>query len=368
MRLLVINWQDRTHPQAGGAEVHLHEIFGRIAQQGHHVTLLCCHYKGAKHYETLDGIRIVRVGARATFNYVVPLWWVLIGRKRGYDLVVDDINKLPFFTPMYVGVPKLAIVHHLFADTIFSEVGKAAGTYVQWFEQRIPQVYKNTPICVVSTSTKTECTELGLPEKSLHVIHNGIDHSQYPMRIADKATQPTAVYFGRLKRYKSVDHIIRAMSIVVDQLPNAQLRILGTGDQSESLKSLTRELGLQNNIHFSGYVTDTQKLESLSSAHVAVNSSVKEGWGITNLEANACGTPVISANVPGLRDSVLADRSGQLYPYGNVERLAELMLQVLSDATLRVRLSEGALEWAKKFSWDSSANQMLDLCRRIANS
>ena len=124
MRLLIFNWQDRTHPQAGGAEVHLHEIFGRIVRMGHDVTLVCCRHPDAKKKEVVDGIKVVRVGARPFFNYVVPLWWMKNGRKLDPDLVIDDINKIPFFTPLFIKMkPMLSIIHHFFGDSMFSVGG-----------------------------------------------------------------------------------------------------------------------------------------------------------------------------------------------------------------------------------------------------
>jgi glycosyltransferase involved in cell wall biosynthesis len=93
---------------------------------------------------------------------------------------------------------------------------------------------------------------------------------------------------------------------------------------------------------------------------------MKEGWGITTIEANACGTPVIAADVPGLRDAVAAGQSGLLYPFGNIEMLADRIAAVIEDSILRQQLSEGAVRWAQRFSWDKSAEQMLKLCERVS--
>ena len=70
MRILLVNWQDRENPQAGGAEIHLHEIFGRIAGAGHAVTLLCSGWAGAPTRVTLDGMDVHRVGTRYTFPFL----------------------------------------------------------------------------------------------------------------------------------------------------------------------------------------------------------------------------------------------------------------------------------------------------------
>lgn len=368
MRILVMNWQDRTHPQSGGAEVHLHEIFGRIARMGHEVSLLCCAHGTAPSYEVLDDIHIYRIGNRPTFNYHVPLWWKRYGQSMKVDIVIDDINKIPFMTPLFVKQPVLAVIHHFFGRAIFNEVGWLAGTYVKLFEDRIGNIYRSTPVCTVSDSTRTECLERGFPAANVAVIHNAIDHRHYPMRVGAKSEHPRVVYFGRLKKYKSVDHIIKAMAIVRETLPEAHLDIMGTGDERTELERLVDFHDMAEAVTFHGFVSDAEKVRLLSAAHVMVNSSVKEGWGITNIEANACGTPVISANVPGLRDSVRDGLSGLLYPYGNIEQLAQLLTRVLVDHPERTRLSEGAVAWASTFTWERSAREMLDLCEQTITS
>jgi len=365
MRLLVLNWQDRTHPQAGGAEVHLHEIFSRMVERGHEVTLYCCSYPGAAATETLDGINVIRHGSRSTFNWTVRRMYMRRFAKERFDIVIDDINKIPFFTPRFVQRPLLAVVHHFFGDSIFNEAGRLAGTYVKYFEDKIGRVYNNTPVCVVSDSTRKECIDRGLLAENITIIHNAIDHTKFPMRVGTKDARPTIVYVGRLKKYKSIDHLIRAVAIVAKTLPTVRLNVLGTGDGRAELERLATSLGLQDHIHFLGFVSDAQKVESLSQAHVVANPSVKEGWGITNIEANACGTPVVSADVPGLRDSVRDGESGLLYPYGNIELLAAHLLRVLVDRNERERLSQGALRWASTFTWERSSREMQDLCERV---
>lgn len=364
MKIVIFNWQDRTHPQAGGAETHLHEIFGRMVKRGHSVTLVACDYDGAPSEEVIDGITVIRIGSRATYNFALPIWWQRHGRECGFDLVVDDINKIPVFSPLFVDVPVLALIHHLFGSSIFSEAGAVAGSYVWLAERLIPRVYHDTPLAVVSESTRRECIEAGLAERNLDIVYNGVDIEHFPMRVCEKNEKPTVAYFGRLKRYKSVDHVVRAMKIVVQQLPSARLEILGRGDDEPRLRTLVAETGLANHVTFHGFVNDETKVRLLSKAHVVVNPSKKEGWGITNLEANACGTPVISADSPGLRDSVNNGVSGLLYPYGDIEVLAQRIMSVITDANLSSTLCKGSVEWARQFSWDRSSIEMEAVCRR----
>lgn len=365
MNILVLNWQDITNPFGGGAEVHLHEIFSRVAARGHTVTLYCCTHGTAPAEEVIDGIRIIREGSRSLFNYYVPLRYFSRFRHEGYDIVVDDINKIPFYTPLYVREPLLAVAHHFFGTSIFREAGYAAGSYVYTAEKAVDLVYKKTPFAVVSQSTLDEYVERGFDPGNFSIIPNCIDQSRFPMQTGAKADVPTVAYFGRLKKYKSVDHLVRAFALVHRQLPDARLDILGTGDFRPELERLVQQLGLADRTTFYGYVTDGQKVELMSRAWCMVNPSMKEGWGITNIEANACGTPVVSANVPGLRDSVLDGKSGLLYPYGEVDRLAQTLLPVLTDPALRSRLSDGAVAWAQQFDWNTSAELMIERCGEV---
>ncbi|MCU0424765.1 MAG: glycosyltransferase family 4 protein [Candidatus Kapabacteria bacterium] len=373
MNILVLNWQDRMNPSAGGAETHLHEIFSRVAAKGHAVTLYCSGFEGAPKEEMLDGMTVIREGARNTFNFFVPCRYKRDFRYRNFDIVIDDINKIPFYTPLYVRKPLLAIAHHLFGYSIFTEAGILAGTYVYGAEMLLPRIYKNVRFAAVSESTKAELVGKGLQVGNITVIPNCINQAQFPFSVMEKpADVPIITYFGRLKRYKSVHHLLEAFALVQDEFPQARLRIMGKGDAEAELRELSQTLGLKGNtVEFLGFVPEERKAALLSESACVVNPSMKEGWGIINIEANACGVPVIAADVPGLRDAVKHNHSGLLYEYGNVGALANALRHILADAPLRERLQEGAITFARQFDWDNSAEAMIremERCISLLNS
>lgn len=361
MRILVINWQDITNPFSGGAEVHLFEIFKRISLMGHRITLLCSKTKGLPQYEIVDGIEVTRIGNRSLFNWCVPFFYKKLEREKNFDIVVDDINKVPFFTPLFVKKPIVGILHHFFGTSIFRQVNPVSGFYVYFFERLMDLFYKKVPFVVVSESTRDELLQRGYSQKLIDIVYNALDHSKFPFKVSKKYAEPTVTYFGRLKKYKSIEHLFFAFKTVVSSIPEARLFIVGRGDYERFLKSLSIKLGIQANVTFWGFVDEPKKIQILSSSHCVVNTSIKEGWGITNLESNACGTPVISANVPGLRDSVKEGVSGLLYTYGNIAELTEKILMLLLNSNLRQELELGAISWAKKFSWDFSSEKMLKI-------
>lgn len=365
MRILIFNWQDIKNPLAGGAEVHLHEVFGRIAAMGHEVTLYCSSFEGVPAAEVLDGIRVVREGGRWLFNYLVPRKYFSTFKSQKFDLIVDDLNKIPFYTPLYVKEPLLGITHHLFGKSIFLEAPFPLALYVYGAEQAAIPAYKRLRFIVGSPSTHTEMLHLGFPEDRTHLIHYGVNHETFTPLDIPKSQTPLVGMVGRLKKYKSIHHLLEAFIVVRTELPDAKLVIAGDGDDKPRLMSLARSLGISDAVTFTGFVSEEQKVKLLNQMHVAVNTSAKEGWGLTVIEANACGTPTVSSNVEGLRDAVVEGESGLLYEYGNREILAEKILLLLRDEHLRQRLATGALLRSKQFDWSVAADKTMEVIEKV---
>ncbi len=365
MKILVLNWQDIKNPLGGGAEVHLHEIFKRVVAQGHSVTLFCSKFPGSTDTEEIDGLRVIREGGRYLFNFHVPWRYDSRFRKDGYDVVVDDINKIPFYSPKFVDKPLAGIVHHLFGKAIFLEAPFVPASYVYLAEKLAARVYRNTPMAVVSESTRQELVELGFMPSNIVIVPNAVNDKIYTPSQDILHGRPLIGHLGRLKKYKSVDHLLRAYQIVLKEIPEARLKIIGDGDFRPELERLAGELGITNRVEFTGYLSQAEKVRQLHQMSVAVNCSAKEGWGLTVIEANACGVPVVASDVPGLRDSVVDEKTGLLYEFGNIEQLAEKILLLLRDEHFRSRMRVDAIEWGRTFNWEDSSKKMIDFLERV---
>lgn len=358
MRLLVANWQDRLNPQSGGAEIHLHETFKRIAAKGHEITLLVSGFDGAAQRAELDGMQLHRTGSRYTFNIAAPRYYRRHLAANNYDLFVEDLNKAPLFAPFFAKEKVALIVHHLFGRTAFEEASLplAAATYL--LEKAIPAVYRNTPAVAVSASTAEDLKSRGF-RGEIEIIPNGIDLDFFsPAGGLPKAATPVVLYMGRLKRYKRVDLIVQAFARLVARFPSARLIIGGRGDAQRDLEALAARLGLQGSVEFTGFVSEERKRELLRTAWVHMLTSSKEGWGITNIEAAACGTLTIASDAPGLRDSVDHGITGFLVPHGDVDQLAARLQEVIESPALREKLSRQALQFAQQFAWAATADRM----------
>ena len=366
MKILALNWNDLKNPYAGGAEVHLEELLRRLVMYGHDVTLFCSSFPGAIADETVQGVKIIRRGSRLDFNLIAPFHLRKIVREGGFDLLIEDINKIPFYTPLYLKIRTLVVIPHLFASSVFQEINFLLGTYIYLAEKPLVRVYRGKPYNVISESTAGDIVERGVPREDVSVIHCGIDRSLYSYDPGTtKYEQPTALYLGRIKKYKSVQHLILAFKQVLAEIPNARLMIVGAGDYLPKLEELTRSLELLDSVEFTGYVPTEEKVERMRRAHVSVLPSLKEGWGLTNIEANSVGTTVVAANSPGLRDSVKDGETGYLYPYGDIDQLAERILRIFKDEALRKRLESGALQWAERFNWDNAAREFDSLIQQV---
>jgi glycosyltransferase involved in cell wall biosynthesis len=366
VRLLLVNWQDRENPLAGGAEIHLHEIFGRLAARGHEVTLLCGGWDGAEPSIRLDGIDVIRVGTRYTFPFLARAYFRTHLAAGGFDLLVEDVNKIPLGTPRWGGPPVVALVPHLFGGTAFQELAPPLAAAVWLAERPLGRIYRGAPFQAISTSTATDLAERGIPRSAVEVIYPGIDTVAYTPLAGTRSPAPVFAYLGRLKKYKGVQLVVRAFAEMAH--PAATLEIAGAGDYRAVLERLAASLDLGGRVRFLGRIDEQDKLALLRRAWALVFASPKEGWGITNLEAAACATPVVASNSPGIRESVRDGETGYLVPHGDTRAMGAAMTRLASDAALVDQMGTQARRFAETFTWERAALETERHLQRVLTS
>ena len=366
MKILLVNWQDRENPQAGGAEIHLHEIFGRLARGGHDVSMLCGGWPGCAPRVALDGIDVHRVGTRHTFPFLARGYWKQMRAVEPFDVVVEDINKVPLFTPRWRARRVVALVPHLFGGTVFQEAPVPLAVAVWLAERPLPLVYGRTPFHAISESTADDLVRRGIDRKLIRVIYPGIDAQHYTPDAAARSATPLFAYLGRLKKYKGVDLVIRAFARV--QHPDARLAIAGTGDYRGELERHAASLALADRVQFLGFISEAEKVNLLRRAWSLAFASPKEGWGITNLEAAACGTPVVASDSPGLRESVRDGETGFLVPHGDVAAMGERLQRLAHSPDLVRALGTSGRRFAETFTWERAAAETAAHLAEVAGS
>ena len=272
-------------------------------------------------------------------------------------VVIEDLNKVPLYTPLW-GLHKLVVlVHHLFGGTVFREASPPVAAAVWLSERPLGAFYRGVPFEAVSVSTADDLAARGIPRKSIRVIYNGVDSNRLTPDAGERSEQPLFIYLGRLKKYKRVDIVIKAFAGL--NVPEARLEIAGTGDYRAALEGLVKSLDLEERVRFLGFIPEDEKVHLLRRAWASVLASPKEGWGISNLEAAACGTPVIAANSPGIRESVIDGETGFLVPQNDPEAMTAAMRGIVQSPDLVDVLGKAARKFAEGFGWDRAANETL---------
>ncbi len=355
--IAIFCWRDPSSPKAGGGEVYLHEQAKCWVRQGCEVTWVSERFPGSPATEVLDGIKIVRRGRGLFVFAAVPFWHLFESDKR-YDFIIDVMNGLPFFTPLYSMKPKVCLIYHVHAHHFREELPRGISDIAVWVECKlVPFVYRLTRFLTISDSTMADLTALGISKLPIAMIHSGVPSEYVP---GPKSDVPTIVYVGRIRRYKQIRKLLDAFEIVKRAVPDARLVVAGAGDDLPSLREETRERGLSD-VDFLGRVDEATKIRLLQEGWVFGMPSQIEGWGIVVVEAAACGTPAVAYDVNGLRDCILDGRTGYLASCD--EEFAARLLSLVSDRSLRTRMSLAAAEWSKRFSWERTAALTLETIR-----
>lgn len=365
MKILILSWRDIKHPWKGGAEVYLHEISKKLVKYGHQVTYFAAaHPGGSLPQENIDGVKIIRRGNRFT----VYLWafWYYITRFRGqFDVILDQANGVPFFSPAYISsTPVVCLVHHIFKEQWFIEI-YFPFNYLGYYLEKylIPFTYKYNQFIAVSESTKQDMVDyLGIKEENISIIHNAI--APYFKKTCAKTRYPSIVYVGRLKEYKQIDILIRSLLRILYKYPKLKLHIIGTGEVYNKLNNLAIRLGISKSIIFHGYVSEKLKVDLLSSAWLLVNPSSHEGWGLTIMEAGACSTTSVGSNIPGIKDSIVNEETGLLAKSGDIYDLSYTIDRILSNPGIRYKLEKQAWLRSKKFTWTKSTKKTIKILQK----
>ncbi|MEM0301531.1 glycosyltransferase family 4 protein, partial [Saccharolobus sp.] len=246
----------------------------------------------------------------------------------------------------------IALIHQLAREYWFYEMPFPVSYFGYHFlENRWLRNYVNVPTVTVSESTRQDLLDLGF--KRVYIVPEGLNF--VPLSgVPEKEDHPVIVYAGRLKRAKRPDHAVKAFKIVKQKIPEAELWIIGDGYLRKDLEKIS-----DNGVKLLHNLSNDDRRKLIKKAWVLVNPSVREGFGLNVIEANALGVPCVAYDVGGLRDSIRNGETGLLVKPGDVQALAEGLLKVLTDEDLRGKLSESALEHSRNFSWDRTAEEFM---------
>jgi glycosyltransferase involved in cell wall biosynthesis len=363
LHILVLSDRDWTHPQAGGTGTNLHRQVRRWTDWGHRVSVIACAYPGAASCERLGSVTLHRVGTRATV-FPRAIWRQWRGLVPDADVVLEICNGVTFLTPLWCRTPRVTLIHHIHCDLYRTELprtGRVAALALEALPLRL--LYRRSRFVTASQAAARDIARYGVAPGRIAIVHHGVDSEFLTPEPAARAVRPTLLYLGRLKRYKRVELLLDLMA----DHPQAVLEVVGDGDHRGALQAEIRRRGLEDRVQLHGHVSESAKREFYRQAWINVTASSAEGWGLTVIEAAACGTPTVALRVGGLAEATRHGDTGLLA--ADAAELSSHVGSLLSNRELRERMGSRAREHALAFDWGETARgtlALLDFERRAA--
>lgn len=348
MRFLMLNWRDPKNPLSGGAERVSFAYLRALARQGHEVSWFSNEFPGCVREEVLDDIQVVRGGGRGTSVLAARNWY---RRQARFDLVIDQHHGIPWYAPWWCRTNCIAYIHEVlgpiweaFYSWPLSSIGRLQERWTHW-------AYRKVPFWTPSESTKKALHRNGVLDVT--VIPNGCDTRPIPVLEPKSIESPLRlITVCRLAPNKRVDHAIRVVSLLSKRGAAVELMIVGTGEVEMDLRAQVEALGIADRVRFAGALPEATKNEALSRAHLLLHTSLREGWGLNVLEANAMGTPAVVYPVDGLRDSTISGETGWVTKTETPESVADELLRIQAGAEDYDRVRRAAWERSKQFQWE----------------
>jgi glycosyltransferase involved in cell wall biosynthesis len=362
LKILDIIYDDINNPWCGGGgALRVYKVNERLARH-HDITVLTGAYPGAKD-EIIEGVRYRRIGwsasyvlSRISFSLLVPLH---IARFRG-DVVVNECSFFaPSFADLYTKRPVVNVIHHLMdrhAFRIYPVIG-----FFPFLSERT--ILKTAGNVITSARSVRDEIEKRDPRKRVTNIPNGVSEEFFAL---DPEEKPFILSLGRIDIYmKGLDLLLEAFLRM--RSPSVSLKIAGAGKPGDikRLTDLIKRLNLEKRVQYLGRVEEQEKLELLRTCLFLAMPSRFEGWGITAVEANAAGKAVLGTRISGLTEAVDNNKTACLIEPERVDQLASAMDFLVENEDKRRRLGRQGREWARKFSWESIAEEQLAFYRTV---
>lgn len=356
MKILWLTWKDKTHPQAGGAEVVNEELAKRLVKAGHEIHFVCGNFPGGAEHVERDGFTINRAGNKYT-AFIFAFFLYRKKYKTWPDLVIDEINTVPYFAKFYVKQKNIIFIHQLCREIWFHQILFP----MSWIGFLVEPVYlwllRDRQVVTISNSTKNDLIRFGFKPENISIISEGIEMQPVKdLESSKKFDRPTILSLGSVRPMKRTLDIVKAFEILKTKIPNAELILAGDigGSYGQSVLEYIQNSKFKTSIQVKGQVTEAERLVLMQKSHVLAVTSIKEGWGLVVTEAGSQGTPAVVYNVDGLRDSVQDKQTGFITKENSPEALALDLDKILTDQNLYNSLRSNAFTFAKSINFEKS--------------
>jgi glycosyltransferase involved in cell wall biosynthesis len=364
MRFLMLNWRDPKNPKAGGAERVTEGYWRALLARGHEVHWFANAFPDAPAEETLDGLHVARGGGPGTSIVAAWRWY---RRQPRFDLVVDQNHGLPWFAPWWCRTRCVAYIHEVLGPIWHSFYRGLTPYFGAWQERNVLRLYRNVPFWTACQSTERMLREFGV--RHIQRIPYGVHTRALPALEPKPLTRPLRlIVVSRLAPNKRIGHALRVCRLALDRGLDTRLTVVGGGDDEARLHALAAELRLGDAVRFTGALPEPEKDALLRAAHLLLHTSLREGWGLNVIEANAMGTPSVVYPAPGLTESTLHDQTGVVCEEETPESMVEALAALAADEPRYQRSREAAWRRADTFHWDKVLPRACDWLEQMAQA
>lgn len=356
----------------GGGEKRMHEIAKRLARK-HEVHVVTRRFGRLPSFEVYGGVYIHRVfvpSAQVRLDSISDgISYMFASLEKGFKLGDFDLYAPQQFFPIFPlwwiaktkKKPIVVTIHDVYGKTWTQKYGFKGSSMIAFEKLMIELPY--TKVITVSVASKKKLVMMGVPSKKIEVIPNGVDLVTFNKVKTEKSEKPRIIYVGRLVKYKHVDDLIVAFSkLDLD----AELYIVGDGQERVNLEVLVRKLGVDNKVTFTGFVDERRKIELLKSSHVLVLPSTTEGFGIVLVEAMAAGIPFVASEIEPLVE--ITDKKGGLFfrPCDSTD-LANKLSSLLRNEELQKNLAKEGFKQALKYDWENISKKVEEIYMTVVS-
>lgn len=350
----VLSWRAPGDPDAGGSELHAREILGRWVATGVDVTVFARRPpRPAAPPESTPFPVLWRGGTYGVFGAAPS---AVLRRRRRFDAVVEILNGVPFWSPLWWRGPRVVWLHHLHTAMWSQSLPRPFAEIGRWNERVIvPRVYSTTPIVTLAEPGRSELEHAGF--RQVEVVHPGVSEVYSPVpRPSGSGRRLVAV--GRLVPVKRWHELLGAVAPLASRIEALRLDVVGDGPLRRELEDW-KSANAADWLTLHGRVSDDRLVEMYRAADLLVSASSAEGWGMTITEAARCGVPAVATDVTGHRAAVVHGETGVLVP--EPSDLTAAIAGLLDDEQRRARLGRAAAERALTMTWDHAAARHLEV-------
>ena len=367
-RLDNVDYTKRYHHS--GIEVATYNLAIKMAQRGHEINVFTTSIDSKDSIERYENITIYRYGTKfkiAVSNISPNI--LLKPIRYQIDVVHAHIgNPIAALAGLRYSkrknIPSIVTYH---GDPVGGG-GLIRGISIFFYEKYLINKFLSHAKVIISPSEYyvNESRFLGKYRDKIVVIPNGINIEDFDIsyskeecreRLGLPLDKNLILFFGVLIERKGVDILIKAMPKVIKNSPDTKLVIAGEGWFRKRLEKLSQTFGIENHVEFTGYIKEENKPLYYKATDLFVLPSLDECFGIVNLEAMACGTPIVASNVGGIPEIIKDKENGLLTPPKDPDALANAITYLLENEDVREKIGRNGRKKVEDYSWDEIAEE-----------